>query len=87
LKGVLMLDIMLSLGYAISSSLPDGVAPAQSDVATMARALDVPQWQVGLVILVPAIVDFYRYLVPDSQWAPWVSGSAKAFVLGASFTF
>ena len=87
LKGVLMLDIMLSVGYAISSFLPEGVAPAQSDVGTMARALGVPQWQVGLVILVPAIVDMYRYLVPNSQWAPWVSGSAKLFVLGASFTF
>jgi hypothetical protein len=87
LKGVLALDIGLSMGYAISSFLPKGIAPNQSDVATMARGLDVPQWQVGLMILVPAIVDIYRYCVPSSVWAPWVSAGSKLMVLGASFAF
>ena len=87
LKGVLALDIGLSIGYAISSFLPDGIAPQQSDTGTMARALGVPQWQVGLMILTPALVDIYRYLVPTSVWAPWVSVQTKLLVFGASFAF
>ena len=87
LKGVLALDIGLSIGYAISAFLPDGIAPAQSDTGTMARALGIPQWQVGLMILAPAMVDIYRYLVPTSVWAPWVGVQSKLLVFGASFAF
>jgi hypothetical protein len=87
LKGVLALDIGLSIGYAISSFLPANIAPSQSDTGTMARALGVPQWQVGLMILTPALVDIYRYLVPTSVWAPWVGVQTKLLVLGASFAF
>jgi hypothetical protein len=87
LKGVLALDIGLSIGYAVSAFLPDGIAPAQSDTGTMARALGIPQWQVGLMILAPAMVDIYRYLVPTSVWAPWVGVQSKLLVFGASFAF
>jgi hypothetical protein len=84
---VLTLDIGLSIGYAISGFLPKGIAPEQSDVGSMARALNVPQWQIGLWLLVPAMVDTYRYLVPNSVWAPWVSVQSKLMMLGASFAF
>jgi hypothetical protein len=87
LKGVLALDIGLSIGYAVSAFLPQGIAPQQSDTATMARGLGIPQWQVGLMVLAPAIVDTYRYLVPDSKWAPWVGVQSKLLVFGASFAF
>jgi hypothetical protein len=87
LKGVLALDIGLSIGYAITSFLPSGIAPPQSDTNTMARALGVPSWQVGLMVLAPAIVDVYRYLVPTSVWAPWVSVQSKLLVFGTSFAF
>jgi hypothetical protein len=85
LKGVLVFDIALSLGYAITGLA--GIGPPQSDVNTMARGLDVPSWQVGLMLLIPAVVDVYRYLVPYSVWAPWVSVQGKLLTLGASFTF
>src|SRR5262249_26554536 len=55
LKGVVVFDIALALGYAISGFA--GVGPAQSDVNSMARGLDVPSWQVGLLLFVPAVVD------------------------------
>jgi hypothetical protein len=87
LKGVLALDIGLSLGYAISGFLPNRYVPAQSDVASMSRALGVPPWQVGLMLLVPAMVDTYRYLVPNSVWAPYVGVQSKLLMLGASFAF
>jgi hypothetical protein len=85
LKGVLMFDIALALGYAITGFA--GIGPPQSDVNTMARGLGVPPWQVGLMLAVPAVVDLYRYLVPRSVWAPWTSVTSKSLLLGAAFTF
>jgi hypothetical protein len=85
LKGVLMFDIVLALGYAVTGFA--GIGPTQSDVSTMARGLGVPPWQVGLMLAVPATVDLYRYFVPKSVWAPWTSISGKMVLLGAGFTF
>jgi hypothetical protein len=85
LKGVLMFDIVLALGYAVTGFA--GIGPAQSDVNTMARGLGVPPWQVGLMLAVPAAIDLYRYLVPRSVWAPWTSVTSKSLLLGAAFTF
>jgi hypothetical protein len=85
LKGVLVFDVALAVGYAITGFA--GIGPPQSDVNTMARGLDIPPWQVGLMLAVPAVVDVYRYLVPGSVWAPWVSIQGKLMMLGASFTF
>jgi hypothetical protein len=85
LKGVLMFDIVLALGYAITGFA--GIGPPQSDVNTMARGLGVPPWQVGLMLVVPAAIDLYRYLVPRSVWAPWTSVTSKSLLLGASFAF
>ena len=84
LKGVLMFDILLAAGYAVTGFA--GIGPSQSDVNTMARGLGVPPWQVGVMLMVPAAVDLYRYFVPRSVWAPWTSISGKTFTLGIGFT-
>jgi len=52
----------------------------------MARGLDVPPWQVGVMLIVPAAVDLYRYFVPRSVWAPWTSIAGKTFLVGVGFT-
>jgi hypothetical protein len=83
LKGVLMFDILLAAGYAVTGLA--GIGPPQSDVNTMARGLGVPSWQVGLFLMVPAALDLYRYFVPRSAWAPWTSISGKTFLLGIGF--
>ena len=85
LKGVLIFDVALSLGYAITGLA--NIGPPQSDVQTMARGLQVPPWEVGLMLLVPATVDVYRYLVPKSVWAPWVRVQSKVLRLGIGATF
>jgi hypothetical protein len=85
LKGILVLDIGLSLGYGITALA--GVGPAQSDTNTMARGLGIPSWPIGIALIVPAALDVYRYLVPDSKWAPFVSLQAKLMMFGAAFTF
>jgi hypothetical protein len=79
-----MFDILLAAGYAITGFA--NIGPPQSDVNTMARGLNVPAWQVGLELMVPASVDLYRYFVPGSVWAPWTSIAGKTFLVGVGFT-
>ena len=85
LKGVLVLDVALSLGYGITAFA--GIGPPQSDVNTMARGLQIPSWPIGIWLVVPALMDIYRYLFPGSRWAPWVSLQGKMMTLGAAFTY
>lgn len=85
LKGVLVFDVALSIGYAITGFA--NIGPPQSDVMTMARGANLPPWQVGLMLFVPATIDVYRYLVPRSVWAPWASIQGKAMMVGVGFTF
>jgi hypothetical protein len=37
------------------------------------------------MLLVPALMDTYRYFFPESKWAPWVSRTGKAAVFGLMF--
>lgn len=85
LKGVLMFDILLAAGYAVTAFA--NIGPPQSDVETMSRGLNVPAWEVGTMLIVPAALDMYRYFVPGSVWAPWTSIAAKSALLGVGFTF
>lgn len=85
LKGMLALHVLLTTGYAITGFA--GVGPLQSDVNTMSRALAVPPWAVGLLLLPPALCDAYRYFVPSSRWAPWVSLAGKGTLLGLVATY
>lgn len=85
LKGLLGFHVVLSVGYAVTGLA--GIGPPQSDVNSMARALNVPSWGTGLLVLVPAACDLYRYFVPDSRWAPWVSLGGKLTMVGAAAAF
>lgn len=85
LKGMLAFHVVVDAGYAITGFA--GVGPAQSDVNTMSRALGVPPWAVGIMLIVPALCDTYRYFVPDSRWAPWVSLGGKLTMVGTTLAF
>ncbi len=85
LKGLLAFHVVLMAGYAITG-LAD-IGPPQSDVNTMSRGLSTPPWAIGLMLLVPAACDTYRYFVPDSRWAPWVSLAGKLTMVGATLAF
>lgn len=85
LKGMLLLHVLLTTGYAITGFAH--VGPPQSDVNSMSRSLGVPPWGIGLMLIVPAACDTYRYFVPNSRWAPWVSLAGKLTMVGASLSF
>lgn len=80
LKGVLAFDILVSVGYAlIGRKDPDG------DLRGMSEALGVSDKWMATLVLLPAAVDTYRYVYPDSRWAPWVGRGSKAYLLGLAF--
>lgn len=85
LKGMLAMHVGLMLGYAITGFAHIG--PPQSDVNTMSRALGAPPWAIGLLLFVPAACDTYRYFVPNSRFAPWVSLTGKLSMVGAALAF
>jgi hypothetical protein len=43
----------------------------------MAWSLRIDERWVGVALLVPAVLDVYRYHRPRSSWAPWASRAAK----------
>ena len=85
LKGMLLFHVVVDTGYAVTGIF--NVGPSQSDVNTMSRGLGVPPWAIGIMLLGPAACDTYRYFVPESRWAPWVSLGGKLTMIGAAAAF
>ncbi|MGB8331476.1 MAG: hypothetical protein WCE62_15225 [Polyangiales bacterium] len=84
-KGMLFFNLSLSGGYVLSTWFQ--VKPPVGDIQGMAAASQLnPNW-VALMVLIPAGLDLYRFFVPNSKWAPWVSRAAKVTFLGVSFAF
>jgi hypothetical protein len=84
-KGMLFFNLSLSAGYALSTWFQ--VKPPIGDIHGMSRAAQInPNW-VALLVAIPAGLDLYRFFLPDSKWAPWVSRAAKVTFLGVSFVF
>ena len=84
-KGMLFFNLSLSAGYVLSTWFQ--VKPPIGDIHGMARAAQInPNW-VALLLAIPAGLDLYRFFVPNSKWAPWVSPTAKVTFVGVSFIF
>lgn len=75
LKGVVAFNVLASVSYAGAAFARTG--PVERDTRGMADALRVKEPIVGLLILVPAILDAIRYYDPAARWAVWGSRAAK----------
>lgn len=84
-KGMLFFNFSLSVGYVLSTWFQ--VKPPIGDIHGMARAAQLDANLVALLVLIPTGLDIYRFFVPDSKWAPWVSRAAKVTFIGVSFIF
>ncbi|MEM7135689.1 MAG: hypothetical protein AAF500_03870 [Myxococcota bacterium] len=82
-KGILFFNLSLSVGYVLSTWFQ--VKPRIGDIEGMANASQVNRNWVALMVLIPTGLDIYRFFLPDSKWAPWVSRGSKAVFLGVSF--
>jgi len=77
-KGVLVFNLAASAVYGISAFGRFG--PPERDPRSMAASLGrdgVPEPAIGVLILAPAALDFYRYGHPNARWAVWTSRSIK----------
>jgi hypothetical protein len=43
----------------------------------MAAASGINEPTIGIIVLVPAVLDGWRYFQPDARWAVWASRAAK----------
>jgi hypothetical protein len=77
LKGVVAFNVLASFSYAGAAFARTG--PVERDTRGMADALGWKEPYVGLLILVPAILDAVRYFDSDARWAVWGSRASKLF--------
>ena len=75
LKGVVAFNVLASVSYAGAAFARTG--PIERDTRGMADALRWKEPYVGLLILVPAILDAVRYYHPEARWAAWGSRGVK----------
>ena len=75
MKGVLAFNVLTSVGYSTAAMLRAG--PYERDTRAISDALDISERWVGVMVLVPAVLDAYRYFKPDSRWATWSSRATK----------
>ena len=74
-KGVLAFDLLTAIGYGTVAMFKAG--PAERDTRGMASGIGVDERLIGALVMGPAILDGYRYVTPDSRWAPWMSRAVK----------
>jgi len=74
-KGVFAFNVIASFAYSGAAFARTG--PVERDTRGMADALGWKEPYIGLLILIPAILDVVRYYDPGAQWATWGSRAAK----------
>jgi len=73
-KGALAFDVLTSLGYGAVAMFEAG--PAERDTRGMSL-VGIDERAIGAVVIAPALLDAYRYVRPESRWAPWASRALK----------
>ena len=74
-KGVFAFNVGASIAYAGAAFARTG--PLERDTRGMADALRWKEPYVGLLILIPAMLDLVRFYHPDQAWAVWGSRASK----------
>jgi hypothetical protein len=83
-KGLLAFNVFLSVFYAAGTFT--GLEDPYGDLGGAARRSGMHEAWLATV-LAPAALDTYRYFVPCTRWAPWVSRASKASLFGLTFAF
>jgi hypothetical protein len=82
-KGLLAFNILLSVGYATAAITR--IENPQGDLSTSAHLIGIAPEVYASMLLIPALLDTYRYLRPGSKWTPWLSRAGKTAVFGLTF--
>jgi len=75
-KGALAFNVLNSIGYGVVALARAG--PVERDTRGMADAAGIDERAIAAVVLLPALLDGYRYFRPEARWAKWASRAAKA---------
>jgi hypothetical protein len=75
LKGLVAFNVLASVAYAGTAFAQTG--PVERDTRGMADSLKWKEPAIGVLILVPAVLDAIRYFHPDAKWAAWGSRGVK----------
>jgi hypothetical protein len=77
-KGMLTFHVVTSLIY--SGAAFGKIGPMERDTRGMAASRNMDERWIGVMILVPALLDTYRVFHPEARWAAWASRGAKISV-------
>ena len=75
LKGILTFNVLASVAYSGAAFARTG--PNERDTRGMAISAGMDEPVIGVVLLVPAILDTARYFGAQSRWIVWASRAAK----------
>lgn len=75
LKGLFAWHLLSSAVYTAAAF--GEIGPLERDTRGMATSLGVSERWMGVLLLVPAACDAWRYFNPEARWARWLSRAAK----------
>ena len=78
-QGILAFHVATSTLYGIASFGEMG--PPERDTRGMALEWGRREEWAGISVLVPGVLDAYRYFYPSAKWARWASRLAKGMLL------
>lgn len=84
-KGLLTFNLLLSVGYALSTLV--GIEDAHGDAAGAAAVAHMPRALFATLLVLPVAADTVRFLRPCTRWAVGVSRASKAAMVGVAYTF
>jgi hypothetical protein len=74
-KGIFAFNVGASAFYSIAAF--GRLGPAERDTRGMAISSRIDEPWIGAVVLVPAVLDTWRYFDPDARLPVWLSRAAK----------
>lgn len=84
-KGFLTFNILLSIGYALSTLA--GIEDNHGDAGGAAAVAHMPRAVFASLLVLPAALDTVRFFLPDTAWAVGASRASKAAMIGVAYTF
>jgi hypothetical protein len=85
-KGILLFNVFLSCMYSVG--VWTGLQDPHGDLAGMGRASGYSEVGLSMALMLPAILDTYRFFVPShSRWSAWLSRGSKLAFVGITLTF
>jgi hypothetical protein len=84
-KGLLGFNLFLSALYAAGAYTK--LESPNGDLLGAARYSGIHEAWLATLLLVPAVLDGYRYFHPEATWAVWASRAGKATLFGLTFVF